>query len=155
MRIAPHAPPLRGSLPPHGGLTRLGAARRRVAAQGFAVVSAIFLVLILAALGGFMLTLSSTQQRSAAQDVLGMRAYWAARAGVEWGMTGAVASNVCAAASTTLAVDGFSVVVHCRAMPYTEAGTSLNILQLTAVASSGTVGNVGFIERSLSASVER
>ena len=143
-----------GRCPPRG-LTRLGAARRRVAAQGFAAIAAIFLVLILAALGGFMLTLSSTQQRAAAQDVLGMRAYWAARAGLEWGMTGAVASNACAAAATTLAVDGFSVVVNCRALAYTEAGSSINLLQFTAVASQGTVGSVGFIERSLSAAVER
>lgn len=54
--------------------------------QGFAAIAAIFLVVILAALGAFMLTFSNTQQLASAQDLQGSRAYWAARAGLEWGI---------------------------------------------------------------------
>jgi MSHA biogenesis protein MshP len=51
---------------------------------GFLLVTAIFLLVILAALGAFILTISGTQQTSSALDVQGTRAYQAARAGIEW-----------------------------------------------------------------------
>jgi Tfp pilus assembly protein PilX len=51
---------------------------------GFLLVTAIFLLVILAALGAFILTISGTQQTSSALDVQGSRAYQAARAGIEW-----------------------------------------------------------------------
>lgn len=51
---------------------------------GFAAIAAIFLVVVLAALGAFMVTFSNTQQLTSAQDLQGTRAYWAARAGLEW-----------------------------------------------------------------------
>ena len=54
--------------------------------RGFAAITAIFLVVVLAALGGFMLSFSNTQQLTAAQDIRGSRAYWAARSGIEWAM---------------------------------------------------------------------
>ena len=49
--------------------------------QGFAAIAAVFLVVVLAALGAFMVTFSNTQQLTSAQDVQGSRAYWAARGG--------------------------------------------------------------------------
>jgi Tfp pilus assembly protein PilX len=52
--------------------------------SGFLLVSAIFLLVILAALGAFILTISGTQQTSSALDVQGARAYQAARAGIDW-----------------------------------------------------------------------
>ncbi|MDP1652668.1 MAG: hypothetical protein Q8L56_08090 [Rhodocyclaceae bacterium] len=54
--------------------------------QGFAIVTAIFILVVLAALGAFILNISSGQQIGSALDVQGVRAYQAARAGIEWGM---------------------------------------------------------------------
>jgi MSHA biogenesis protein MshP len=124
--------------------------------RGFAAIAAIFLVVVLAALGGFMLTFSNTQQLTSAQDIQGSRAYWAARAGLEWGIASVAAVAACPATSTTFTVDAFSVVVSCAATAYTEAATPVNIYRFTSVASSsGAVGSAGYIERSLSASMER
>jgi len=53
--------------------------------SGFSLITAIFLLVILAALGAFILTISGTQQTSSALDVQGSSAYQAARAGIEWG----------------------------------------------------------------------
>jgi MSHA biogenesis protein MshP len=138
--------------------------RTRKTYGGFAAVAAIFLVVGLASLGAFMLTLSNTQQLTSAQDVQGTRAYWAARAGLEWGV-GSVsavgaASAVTAATCTTaspLSVDGFSVTVTCSGAgaPYSEAGVDRYIFQFSSVASIGTVGSVGRLERSVSAAMER
>lgn len=134
--------------------------------QGFAAIAAIFLVVVLAALGAFMLTFSNTQQLTAAQDMQGTRAYWAARAGLEWGVAGVFAQPSatanCVAASQTLpggAVTfdgGFTVVVSCTRQVFVEAGVDKKIFQFTSVASSaGGAGSLGFVERSMSASMER
>lgn len=54
--------------------------------RGFAIITAIFLLVILAAIGVAMVTLSTTQQTTSAIDVMGARAYQAARAGIEWAL---------------------------------------------------------------------
>jgi Tfp pilus assembly protein PilX len=53
---------------------------------GFAAVLAIALLVLLGSLGAAMALLSFGQQTGSASDVLGTRAYFAARAGLEWGM---------------------------------------------------------------------
>ena len=134
--------------------------------QGFAAIAAIFLVVVLAALGGFMLTFSNTQQLTSAQDVQGSRAYWAARAGLEWAIAGVVATAPVAPALLPLAtcpvtaapatVDGFTLVIACSAQTFDEAGVSRTVFQLKSTAIlGGTVGDIGYIERSVSASMER
>lgn len=133
--------------------------------RGFAAIAAIFLVVTLAALGAFMVTFSNTQQVTLAQDVQGSRAYWAARAGLEWGIvnsaTAAAAIGAdCAGAAmptpttTTLSVDGFTVAITCPRAAYVD-GDNINIFQITAIAKLGTFGTVGYTERSVSASVCR
>lgn len=136
------------------------------AQRGFAAIAAIFLVVVLAALGAFMLTFSNTQQLTSAQDVQGSRAYWAARAGLEWVIAGVVATApvfpavlplaTCPVTTPPASVGGFTLVITCTPQAYTEAGVTVTIFQFTSVASSaGVVGSVGFIERSVSASMEK
>ncbi len=122
--------------------------------QGFAAIAAIFLVVVLAALGGFMVSFSNTQHLTVAQDYQGARAYWAARAGVEWGVGRVV--TACPASPTTLSLEGFSVVVTCSLSTYTEEGAAVRLFRFTSVGSSlGSVGDTGFIERSVSGTLER
>jgi MSHA biogenesis protein MshP len=54
--------------------------------RGFAIVTAIFLLVILAGLGVAMLVFSNSQQSASAADVVGSRAYQAARSGIEWAL---------------------------------------------------------------------
>ena len=123
--------------------------------RGFAAIAAVFLVVALAALGAFMVSMSNTQQLTSAQDFQGTRAYWAARAGLEWGISSANAATACPASPTTLTVDGFSVVVTCGVASFTEAGAAVKLIQLSSVAAVGTVGTIGYVERSVSASLEK
>ena len=142
---------------------RAGKPRQR----GFAAIAAIFLVVVLAALGGFMLTFSNTQQLTSAQDVQGSRAYWAARAGLEFGVGSVAKNSSCPTSPTKLSVDSFAVCVTCTASPYTDA-VPVTIYQLKSDAYSVSpiscssadllllpVGTLGYIERSVSASMER
>ena len=68
---------------------------------GFALPSAIFLLVVLSALGAFLLTFSSGQQMSSAADINGSRAYWAARAGIEWGAAKIKAAGACPASPSS------------------------------------------------------
>jgi MSHA biogenesis protein MshP len=148
--------------------------RTRSGEDGFAAIFAIFLLVVMSAMGGFMLTFSNAQQLSSAQDIKGSQAYWAARAGLEWGMGNVirqpVATSNCPTSSTnllggtTLFDGGFTVVVTCTLSLYTERTLvgavvtlkDMRIFSITSVANNGTTpGTAGFIERSLSASIEK
>jgi len=123
--------------------------------RGFAIVAAIFLLVVLAALGAFMVTVSNGQHMSSTQDIQGSRAYWAARVGLEWAVAGVVSSSVCPA-GTTLSVEDFDVSVTCTSQPYSEGSATKNLFTLESVASQSgaAVGSIGFVERKLRASVE-
>jgi MSHA biogenesis protein MshP len=53
--------------------------------RGFSIVTAIFLLVVLSLLGAFIVSVTGLQQSSQQLDVQGVRAYQAARAGIEWG----------------------------------------------------------------------
>jgi MSHA biogenesis protein MshP len=97
--------------------TRIQATRRQA---GVGVVTAIFLLVVLAGLGAAMVSLYLAQQSSSNVDLLGARAYQAARAGMEWGLFRQTRNASCAP-STRFAMPagsslaGFTVVVRCTA----------------------------------------
>lgn len=144
---------------------------RRKIQQGFSLVSAIFLLVVIAALGVFAVTLSTTQQQSAALDVMGSRAYQAARAGIEWGAYQVIQSA--AAAPSTFAADcqpgptsstvaltntlaGFNVNVQCSATAHSEAAATITVYQLTSTASGvagATPGSPNYVERQMTVTI--
>jgi len=128
--------------------------------QGFSIVSAIFLLVVLSFLGVGMVTFSTSQHESAAMDVLGARAYLAARSGIEWAsyhVAASPASSPAAWAGCTagnaIPVAGsltpFSpVTVNCVATSYIEGTSTVWIYDVTATAKTGGVpGNQGYVER--------
>lgn len=124
--------------------------------RGFAAIAAVFLLVVLAALGAYMVSVSNTQQLNSAQDLQGSRAYWAARAGLEWGIASVPpGSTACWASVPPAAIEGFTLAVSCTMSSYTEGTATVYIFRLTSRAWVGTVGSVGFVEREVQASVER
>ena len=129
----------------------------RFAQRGFAIVAAIFLLVVLSALGAFMLTFSSVQHITSAQDVQGTRAYQAVRTGIEWGAYQVLQNSSCPG-STSLTAGGtqvgFNIVVGCTSYPsITEGGNTVNMYQITSTASQGTVGSATYVERQLQATI--
>jgi MSHA biogenesis protein MshP len=127
---------------------------KQLRSRGFAIVAAIFLLVVLSALGGFMLVISGSQQIASAQDVQGTRAYFAAKAGIQWAATQINSTSACAAA--TLSLDGFSIAVTCTSHAYTEGANSRTIywVQSTATTVGNSVGSVGYVERTLNGFIE-
>jgi len=138
---------------------RPGLGRCRSRTSGFAAIAAMFLLVVLAGLGAFMVSFSNTQQLSAAQDIQGTRAYWAARAGLEWAIAAVVLNPASCPASPPTSVDtgsSFSLTLVCTPYSYLEGGATVQIYTFESRASTSplAVGSLGFVERSLSATYE-
>jgi len=129
--------------------------------SGFAVPTAIFLLVVLAALAAYMVSLSRTSQLSSALDVQGTRAYLAARAGIEWGAWQLLRNSSCVAGPTPVALSGtlaaFSVDVSCAPSgpPYTDGADTITVYVITSTATSGTPGQVDYVERQIRASFSK
>jgi MSHA biogenesis protein MshP len=126
--------------------------------HGFAILSAVFLLIVLALLGAMIVNLSAAQQVGSARDLLGSRAYFAARAGIDWGVYQALRTGSCAAASTLPALagsaQGFLVQVGCAASgPFDEGGVMVMVYKITSTATVGTPGVLDYANRQLEAVV--
>lgn len=126
--------------------------------RGFSLVTAIFLLVVIAALGAFAVTLSTTQQQSSALDVLGSRAYQAARAGIEWGAYQVLQNNSCVASQPLAVLPGtlanFNVTVDCvNTASTTEAGVPVKIYNLTSTAKQGTSPSPDYVERQMTVTI--
>ena len=87
--------------------------------RGVGLVTAIFLLVVIAGLAVAMVTVFTTQQASSALDVQGTRAYQAARAGLEWGIFKQARQGACVASSSISldgapSLSGFAVTVTCE-----------------------------------------
>jgi len=129
---------------------------KRARQQGFTTMAAIFIIVVLAALGAFMLTFSNTQHLTSATDLQGSRAYRACRAGVEWAAGKLSADHTkCPATTASFSLEGFTVQVDCAMNSYDEAGTTSNIFWVSATATAGgAVGNMAYVERNCHAFME-
>jgi MSHA biogenesis protein MshP len=93
--------------------------RRR--SRGVGLVTAIFLLVVLAGLGVALVSIFTTQQQAILLDEQGVRAHQAARAGIEWGLFQRLnpAGGGCASGSSTAVALGgdvlgqFTVTVTC------------------------------------------
>jgi MSHA biogenesis protein MshP len=130
---------------------------------GFTLLSAIFLLVVIAALGLFAVTISNTQQQNSVMDMLGARAYQAAKAGIEWGSyqisKGGVSSCTAFPQPTLPAgtqLSAFTVSVTCSVTTHTEAINAFSVYQLTSTATTGgAIGSAGYVERQLQAVIKQ
>lgn len=97
--------------------------RRLRRSAGVGLVTAIFLLVVLAGLAVAMVGISGAQQSASALDVQGARAYQAARAGIEWGLYQNLRTpqRQCLASSSfalpaTSTLNGFVVTVTCTSV---------------------------------------
>ncbi|HEX7812637.1 MAG TPA: agglutinin biogenesis protein MshP [Burkholderiales bacterium] len=133
--------------------------------RGISVITAIFLIVVLAALGAFLVTVSGLQQTSSALDIQGSKAYQASRAGIEWGAFQALRNGSCAGGTFVPGgtLTDFTVTVTCVATPYSEVTASTGTVYLiTSTAcnrpSAGTCPNnaapgQNYVERQLQATM--
>jgi len=142
------------------GVGRQGPGSRQ---SGFALVTAIFILVVLAGLGAAMVSISTTQHTTVAMDIQSARAYQAARAGIEWGafqalQSPAPAGFTCPAAGTTYSMTpfaGFTTTLICSSTAHSEGVNTVTMFAFTATATFGAVNTPDYVARQLSARVAR
>lgn len=132
--------------------------------RGFSLVSAIFLLVVLAGLGAAMVSFSTAQNQSQAMDLMGSRAYQAANAGVEWAAYNIAVNPGLARANAPLFVPGtatalggdlspFAVSVGYDAVAYNDSLTAGSgvvpvwTYNVTSTATWGAPGTENYVER--------
>lgn len=149
--------------------------------SGFAYIAAVVLLVVVAGLAVALLRLTSTQQSTVDQALLGARAGLAARGGIEWGFR--VLDTQCQGTPVDLtqfrSESGFNVTVTCSFRTYFEGerikppppggapqqeaeAVAKRIYQITAVACNGagtrcpdqqSAANAEYVERARMATV--
>jgi MSHA biogenesis protein MshP len=127
---------------------------------GFALVAAMFVIIIIALVIAAMMRMAGNQHGTNSLAIQQARAYQAARAGIDWGISRALAGNCAGSSTLSLAVSNLSefsngLQVSCTRVSYSENGVPVVIYTLTATAQNGAVGSKpDYAYRRLTATVE-
>lgn len=131
---------------------------------------AIFMIVTMAAIAVYLLTISTGQVQAGIQDERGARAYQAARTGIEWGAYRLLHDTSCADQDlvyTNAGLAGFRAEVRCTLVgTETEGTTVLNVYLIAVTACSNGVsactprsvsppGSPVYVERQLQLSITR
>ncbi len=128
--------------------------------HGFALPSAIFLLVVLAALAVYMTTLSRTSHLSSALDVHSARAYQAARAGIEWAAWQVIVppgpATPCPVSPSTVGLGAgefalFTVTVECRRSDTNDGAETVAVYEIRSTARAGAAGEPDYVERQIRA----
>ncbi|HUA23935.1 MAG TPA: hypothetical protein VMA54_07460 [Steroidobacteraceae bacterium] len=129
--------------------------------SGFSLVAAIFLIVVLAALGAFAVQVAMTQYQGSTVELLEARAQAAAEAGIEYGANVTLQRAVPSCLPATLnltqgALAGFVVRVTCTSTtphqiysPVTSTWKTYTVYALAATASNGTYGTRDYVTRTV------
>jgi len=121
--------------------------------RGFSIVAALFLIVVVAALGAFAVRIGAGQQQTVNLALLGTRALAAANSGIEWGAYRALKASSCVNATLNLteaALNGFTVNVTCsNATTHVECPIAEPncVYRIDATAIAGTYGMPDYVSR--------
>lgn len=135
--------------------------------RGVSIITAIFLLLLFAMLAALMSNVIATAHTTSAEDVLGARAYQAARGGAEWGLYQVLDPENTTAISATAALPacfvpspaqvsgmGADVWVSCAiAGDYNEGSRQIRIYRIVSTATLAGPGLT--IEREVAVTAEK
>ena len=140
--------------------------------RGFSLVAAIFLLIVLASLGAYMVTIGGTSRATSTAALQGARAYQAARSGIDWAVF--LISNAANPTDARLAcngavndingnnfvlnvagLSGFTVNTTCNFTIHDELGTGdVTVYIITSTATAGGVyGNPDFVQRRITTTI--
>lgn len=128
---------------------------------GLLLPVALFLLVVLSALGAYAVRMTVLTSMATAQDMLGVNAYLAARAGNEWAayqinQPDLAEPTMQSCPARTLVINGFTVQVSCSSQSYVDNGSQdVQIYQVTSVATKGVAGTAEYIERRVNLIISR
>lgn len=134
----------------------MSACRRKHAERGVSLVSAIFLLVVLAVLGFSAARIGTLQQQTVTSGLRAAQAFQAARSGIAWAAHRAVGAGWCGATTvnlTEVGTAGFSVTVQCVQSVHTEGATTINVYVIDVLAEAGLYGGPDYVSRRLQAKI--
>ncbi len=126
--------------------------------SGFALISALFLMVVLSSLGAFLINTVAVQHATPALKVQSVRALYAARSGMAWIVSRVRANGTCPVATTFQltegALAGYQVNLNCVQTDHQVNNVGLRPYFVISVsAQMGTFGSSDFVARSLQAKI--
>lgn len=124
--------------------------------RGFSLVPALFLLIVLAALGAVAVRLTAVSQQTTVLAIQGARAYAAARAGVEASIYNALVNGNCSNQNVTLVeggLAGFDVDTTCTSTAHTEGTSISTVYVIDAFAHAGAYGTPDYVSRRIRTTV--
>jgi len=122
------------------------------AQRGFSLVSAIFLLVVLAALGVYAVRINTLQQQTVTAGLRAAQAFQAARTGVSWGAYRALDTDACVNGTLNLtegATAGFRVTVQCSESSHVEGTSTVHVYVFDVRAEAGAYGGPDYVSRRL------
>jgi MSHA biogenesis protein MshP len=119
-------------------------------ARGFALVPALFLIVVIALLAAVAVRVTTAQQQTVSLALQQARALSAARAGIDWAAYNAIINNSCAGGTLSLpaaSLVGYTVAVTCTSTAYTVGSGSYFAYTIASTATYGTYGTSDFVQR--------
>ena len=129
---------------------------KRLQQRGISLVPALFLMIVLAALGVVAARLTAVQQQTVVLAMQSARAYSAARAGVDWAAYQAIANSSCGAATLALTetgLSGFSVQTSCTSSTHSEGPNTVTVYTIIAFAWTGAYGTPDYVSRRIRSTI--
>ncbi len=124
--------------------------------RGFGLVAALFLIIVIAGVVAAMARMAVSQSATISLALQQARAYQAARAGLDWGISRAVASDTPMCESLSFfQVDGYSIRVECAQTSALDGGRTVTFYALISTAEYSVLGNPDYSFRKVNAVVER
>jgi len=124
------------------------------------LISAVFVVVVLGSIGAYVVSVSGVQHTATALSIQAMRAYFAARSGLEWAAFQATTTqtdhdNTCGSPATTTAftinttgLNNFQVTVVCDdSGGFEESGALYEVDAINVNATSGSFDSLDLVSR--------
>lgn len=131
--------------------SRLRFRRHLSQARGFSLITALFLLVVVAGLGAYLVSLATTQHLAGALAAQSSRAYYMAQSGLQWAAY-RIQTNpgACPMVGTSFLLEGFTVSLDlCTRTEITEGPDTYAIYDLQTSALVGNLGESSYVTRSL------
>jgi MSHA biogenesis protein MshP len=125
--------------------------------RGMTLIGAIFMLVIIAMLGQYLVNISGMQRQSNLLALQAARAYQTANAGIEWGAAQAIAGNCAANTLINIPNNNFTTNVDCTNISsYIEdIGPEVNVFLIQSQSEYGLPGNPDYVSRRIEATIQR
>ncbi len=123
---------------------------------GFSLISALFLLIVLAALGIVAVRLNAVQQQTVVISMQSARSFAAASTGVDWAAYQALVNSTCGNSTFMMSeagLSGFSVSTTCSSTTHTEGPDTVNVYLIESFAWTGSYGTPDYVSRRLQATL--